>query len=247
MFGPWIRMDSDLPPRSLERLLHLRSRLSRVEGVILREVAEVGGLRSAIVQSGVGVIKGHDGGDLLGQGNGHVERVGASQREADEGELAATVRQMGRSVLAQNLHRSRDVAAPPLHIAIQRRAQRLRFLDRRGRLAAIEVGGERHEARFREPVADLPKRLRQSPPRMQDQHPWSAAMFGNGQIGADRSPISLKFSHTTLLKNARNTVLQEAENTCSVRRCPKYPFLDGSLEQCSVPASLDNCEATAPS
>src|SRR5258708_30109007 len=32
----------------------------------------------------------------------------------------------------------------------------------------------------------------------------------------DRSPISLKFSHTTLLKNARNTVLQEAENTCFV-------------------------------
>jgi hypothetical protein len=82
---------------------------------------------------------------------------------------------------------------------------------------------------------------------MQDQHTWSAAMRRLGQIGADRSPISLKFSHTTLLKNARNTVLQEAENTCSVRRWPKYPFLDGSLEQCSAPAPLDNCEATAPS
>src|SRR6266571_4554332 len=91
MFGPWIPIDGDRPPRSLERLLHLRDRLSRYEGVILREVAEVGGRSSAIVQSGVGVIKGHDGGDLLGQGNGQVERVGASQREADEGELAATV------------------------------------------------------------------------------------------------------------------------------------------------------------
>jgi hypothetical protein len=38
-------------------------------------------------------------------------------------------------------------------------------------------------------------------------------MLGNGQIGADRSPISLKFSHTTLLKNSRNTVLQEAMNS----------------------------------
>src|SRR2546421_5938046 len=247
MFGPRIRIDGDRPPRSLERLLHLCDRLSRLEGVLLREVAEVGGRSSAKVQSGVGGIKGHDDGDLLGQGDGHVERVGASQREAGEGELAATVRQMGRSVLAQDPHRLRDVAAHPLHITIQRLAQRLRFLDRRGRLATVEVGGERHEARFREPVADLPKRLCQSPPGMQDQHSWAAAMFGNGQIGADRSPISLKFSHTTLLKNARNTVLQEAENTCSLRRCPKYPFLDGSLEQCSVPASLDNCEATAPS
>src|SRR5260221_2472062 len=247
MFGPWIRIDGDRPPRSLELLLHLGDLLSRQEAVIHREVAEVGGRSSAIVQSGVGVIKGHDCGDLLGQVDGHVECVGASQREADEGELAATVRQMGRSVLAQDLHRSRDVAAPPLHIAIQRRAQRLRFLDRCGRLAAVEVWGERHEARFRETVADLFEDVGEAPPGMQDQHPWSAAMFGNGQIGADRSPISLKFSHTTLLKNARNTVLQEAENTCSVRRYPKYPFLDGSLEQCSVPASLDNCEATAPS
>src|SRR5205085_4299348 len=57
MFGPWIRIDSDLPPRSLERLLHLRDRLSRLEGVILREVAEVCGLRAAIIQSGVGGIK----------------------------------------------------------------------------------------------------------------------------------------------------------------------------------------------
>src|SRR5438874_2715022 len=83
-----------------------------------------------------------------------------------------------------------------------------RLLDRRGRLAAVEVGGERHEASLREPVADLPKRLRQSPPRMQDHHTWSAAMLGNGQIGADRSPISLKFSHTALLKHSRNAVLQ---------------------------------------
>src|SRR5207248_6842126 len=62
------------------------------------------------------------------------------------------------------------------------------------------VEGEGHKARLREPVADMPKRLCQSPPRMQDQHPWSAAMLGNGQIGADRSPISLKFSHCALLK-----------------------------------------------
>src|SRR6266571_8279467 len=99
MCGPWIRIAGDRPPRSLERLLHLCDRLSWLERVILREVAEVCGFRAAIVQSGVGGIKGHDGGDLLGHSDGHVERVGASQREADEGELAATVRQMGRSVL----------------------------------------------------------------------------------------------------------------------------------------------------
>src|SRR3989440_10745382 len=68
MFGPRIRVDGDRPSRSLERLLHLRDRLSRLEGVILREVAEVCGLRAAIIQSGVGGIKGHDCGDLLGQG-----------------------------------------------------------------------------------------------------------------------------------------------------------------------------------
>src|SRR5438132_14299366 len=68
MFGPWIRIDGDWSPRSLERLPHLRGRLSRLEGVVLREVAEVCGRSSAIVQSGVGVIKGHDCGDLLGQG-----------------------------------------------------------------------------------------------------------------------------------------------------------------------------------
>src|SRR5438128_12642086 len=79
MFGPWIRIDGDRPPRSLERLLHLCDRLSRLEGIILREVAEVGGLRAAIVRAGVSGIKGHDCGNLLGPGDGHVERVGASQ------------------------------------------------------------------------------------------------------------------------------------------------------------------------
>jgi hypothetical protein len=44
MFGPWIRIDSDRPSRSLELLLHLCSRLRRLERVILREVAEVCGL-----------------------------------------------------------------------------------------------------------------------------------------------------------------------------------------------------------
>src|SRR5438477_6437800 len=109
MFGPWIRIDSDWSPRSLELLPHLRGRLSRLEGVILCEVAEVCGRSSAIVQSGVGGIKSHDCGDLLGQGDGHVERVGASQREAHEGELVATIRQMGCSVLAQELHCRYDV------------------------------------------------------------------------------------------------------------------------------------------
>src|SRR5438270_1285181 len=213
MFSSRIRIKGGRPPRSLERLLHLCDRLSRLEKVMLREVAEVGGRSSAIVRFGPGGIKGHDCGNLFGQIDGHVERVVASQREADESEFAATVRLMCRSVLAQELHCPRDVAAPPLHIPIQRRAQRLRFLDRRGRLAVVEVGGERHEARFREPVADAPKWLRQSPPCMQDHYTWSAAMFRNGQIGADRSAISLKFSHAALLTHSRNTVHQEAENT----------------------------------
>src|SRR5438270_1197430 len=79
MCGPRIRIDGDRPPRSLERLLHRCSRLSRLEGVILCEVAEVGGRSSAIVRSGVGGIKGNNGGDLRGQSDGQVERVGGSQ------------------------------------------------------------------------------------------------------------------------------------------------------------------------
>src|SRR3989440_12020338 len=92
MFSFRIRIEGGRPPCSLERLLHLRDRLSRLERVILREVAEVGGQSSAIVRFGPGGIKGHDSGDLFGQIDGHVERVVASQREADEGEFAATVR-----------------------------------------------------------------------------------------------------------------------------------------------------------
>src|SRR6266699_6436798 len=82
MFGPWIRVEGGLPPRSPELLLHLRNRLSWLEGVILRKMAEVCGVRTAIVEAGVGGIKGHDGADLLGQVDGHVERVGTTQREA---------------------------------------------------------------------------------------------------------------------------------------------------------------------
>ena len=48
-------------------------------------------------------------------------------------------------------------------------------------------------------VADLFEDVGEAPPCMQDQHTWSAALLGNGQIGADRSAINLKFSHTTLL------------------------------------------------
>src|SRR6266699_318247 len=99
MFGPWIRVKGGLPPRSPELLLHLRNRLSWLEGVFLRKMAEVCGVRTAIVESWVGGIKGHDCGDLLGQGNGRVERVGATQRESNDGELALTVLQVGRSVL----------------------------------------------------------------------------------------------------------------------------------------------------
>src|SRR5437588_10731861 len=58
MFGPRIRIEGEWPPRGLERLLHLCDRLSRLEGVILREVAEVDGRSSAIFRSGVGGIKG---------------------------------------------------------------------------------------------------------------------------------------------------------------------------------------------
>src|SRR5260370_25601103 len=111
MLGPWIRVEAELPPRSLELLLHLGDRLSRFEGVILREVAEVCGVGTAIVESWVRSIKGHDCGDLPGQGNGRVERVGATQRESDDGEFTATVLQLGRTVLAQDLHRCCDTTA----------------------------------------------------------------------------------------------------------------------------------------
>src|SRR5260370_8623301 len=75
MFGPWIRMDSDLPPRSLERLLHLRDRLRRLEGFMLREGAAVCGPTSAIVQSRGGALKAHDCGDTPGHDAGHVQRA----------------------------------------------------------------------------------------------------------------------------------------------------------------------------
>src|SRR6266566_9044665 len=48
MCGAWIPIDRDWPSRSLELLLHLCNRLSRLERVILREVEEVCGLRAAI-------------------------------------------------------------------------------------------------------------------------------------------------------------------------------------------------------
>src|SRR6266568_2407845 len=87
----------------------------------------------------------------------------------------------------------------------------------------IEVGSKSDEAISRETIADLFEEVGAAPPCMQNQHTWSAAMLGNCQIGADRSAISLKFSHTTLLNYSRNTVLQEAENTCFVHRCLKLP------------------------
>ena len=49
---------------------------------------------------------------------------------------------------------------------------------------------------------------------MQDQHTWSTVMRRPGQIATERSIISLKCSHTDLLQNARNAVLQNIEHTC---------------------------------
>src|SRR5690348_444479 len=99
-------------------------------------------------------------------------------------------------MLAQNLHSRRNVAAPPLHILIQRIAQCARFLDRCGGLTVIEIGCERHKTLLRESVADLLEEVVEAPPCMQNHHPWSAATFGNCQIAVNRSVISLKFSHT---------------------------------------------------
>src|SRR5258708_20769036 len=64
MFGPWIRIDSDRPSRSLELLFHLCNRLRRLEGAILRNVAEGGGRTSAVGPSGVRGLKDHEGGGL---------------------------------------------------------------------------------------------------------------------------------------------------------------------------------------
>src|SRR6266699_3829177 len=102
MFGPRIRIDGGRPARSPEIMLHLGDRLSRLEGVILRVMEEVGGRSFAIVQSGVGAIKDHDGGDLLGQGDGHVQRVGVSEREANKSEFTVTAC-LCRFLLAQDL------------------------------------------------------------------------------------------------------------------------------------------------
>src|SRR5450631_4127720 len=61
----------------------------------------------------------------------------------------------------------------------------------------IEVGSKSDEALSRETVADLFEDVGEAPPCMQDQHPWSATLFWNRQIAADRSPISQKFFHIT--------------------------------------------------
>src|SRR5690348_7296302 len=116
MAGPRIGIEGGLLPGGLERLLHLGDRLRRLERVLLRKVAEVGSRSFAIAQAGIGGIKADDGGDVIGQRKGRVKRIGATQREADEGDLAATASQVGRSVLAQDPSCCRDVAAPPLHM-----------------------------------------------------------------------------------------------------------------------------------
>src|SRR5215470_8085456 len=213
VLSPWIGIEGGLLARGLERLLHLRDRLRRLEGIILREMAEIGGLCAAIVRSGIGGIKDHDGSDLFSQIDRRVQRVGPSQREADEGELAVTPRLVCCIPLAQELYRPRDVTAHPLLLLIQRRGQRFRFLDRRGCLALIEVGSERHETRLRESVTDLSKWLRQPPPGMQDHHTRPAAMLGNGQITASCSTIHLKFHHATLLKYTDKTLYLKQYST----------------------------------
>ena len=81
-------------------------------------------------------------------------------------------------MLAQELQRAHNVAAPALHIPIQFRAQRFGLLDRRGRLATGEVRGKRHKPHLCEPVAGLLKRLRQPPPLVQHQDPWPFATLG---------------------------------------------------------------------
>src|SRR5689334_10571336 len=97
--GSGIRIEGELLAGSFKLLLHLRDRLSRLERVILRKVAEVCGVRTTIVKSGVGGIIGHDCNGLLSLGYGQVQRVGTTHRKADDGELAATFRHVGRGML----------------------------------------------------------------------------------------------------------------------------------------------------
>ncbi len=170
MRSSWIGIETDLFARRLKLLLQFYNRLRRLEGVVLGKVAEVGGLCGAIVQTSIGGIKDDDGGDLLGQRDGCIKRVGAAQRETDHTDRAAAIRRGGSAVFAQVSQRAANVAAHPLLLLVQRSGQRLRLLDRRGRFAMVEVGGECNVPRRREPVACLAKRLRQSPPCMQNHH-----------------------------------------------------------------------------
>src|SRR6185437_8954481 len=137
---------------------------------MLREVEEIGGPRVTILRPGPGSVEDDGGGDILSHVDRHIERIRVAEREADEGEL---VTGSGLApVLAQELHGSANVTAPLFHLFIERPAQLLRLLDRRRCLAMVEVRGERHEARLRQPVAGQPDWLRQPPPLMQNDNPW---------------------------------------------------------------------------
>src|SRR4051812_42863189 len=106
MSGSWICIEGVLLVCRLKLPLHRYNRLGRHKLVFFRKVAEVCSRSLVIVQSGVGVVKGHNGSDLLGQGDGCVQCVGAAEREANEGELAAIV---CRIVLTQKLYCPRDI------------------------------------------------------------------------------------------------------------------------------------------
>src|SRR5689334_7204140 len=91
MSGSWISIEDVLLASRLKLLLHCYNRLSRHKLVLLRKVAEICSRSFVIRQSGVGVVKCHNGGDLLSKGDGRIQRIGTAQRETNEGELVAIV------------------------------------------------------------------------------------------------------------------------------------------------------------
>lgn len=77
--GSWIRRKGRLPSCCTKCLFHFHGGLRRHVGVLRSLVAQVGRFRTVRVQARRGGRKGHDGGDLLGQIDRPIQRVGASK------------------------------------------------------------------------------------------------------------------------------------------------------------------------
>jgi hypothetical protein len=144
-------------------------------GVRLGEVAEVGGLRGAVV-AGTGAVEDDDGADVLGVGDGELQREVSAEREADHREVAA-----GRTgAFAEERSCSPDVGSGTG--GIEPVAQSFRVGDGVSELAVIEVRSEDDEAGLGEPRAEGAHRVVEPPPGVEDEHRAALSACGNGEV-----------------------------------------------------------------